>query len=73
MPLSLPCTINFIGNSFLARQSRAKKLFLTPKTLFPIKSYADYLSKEQQRRYALQGGLAVLLVTLVLLTSLAVS
>jgi hypothetical protein len=31
-------TLNFIGNSFLARQSRAKKLFLTPKTLFPIKS-----------------------------------
>lgn len=39
----------------------------------PAMYYADYLSKEQQRRYALQGGLAVLLVTLVLLTSLAVS
>jgi len=35
--------------------------------------YAEYPNQEQQRRYLLQGGLAVLLINFLVLTSLAVS
>lgn len=35
--------------------------------------YAEYPSKSQQQRYALQGAIAVLLVTVVTLTAFAVS
>jgi hypothetical protein len=43
-------SLNFIGNSFLARLCRAKKLFLTPKTLFPIKSIKEMDRKAAQWR-----------------------
>ncbi|MBE9170610.1 ssl1498 family light-harvesting-like protein [Pleurocapsales cyanobacterium LEGE 06147] len=39
----------------------------------PKMYYAEYPSPEQQRRYALQGGLAILLVSSLFLTALAVS
>lgn len=39
----------------------------------PAVYFAEYPSPEQQRRYALQGAVAVLFVTLTLLTSFAVS
>lgn len=35
--------------------------------------FADYPAPEQQRRYMLQGGLAVLLISTLLLTALVVS
>jgi len=41
-----------------------------PKT--PI-YYAEYPTQEQQRRYFLQGGLAVLFINFLVLTALAVS
>ncbi|MGE5660459.1 MAG: photosystem II assembly protein Psb34 [Actinomycetota bacterium] len=37
----------------------------------PKMSYAEYPSAEQQRRYALQGAGAVLLVTVLILTAFA--
>ena len=39
--------------------------------ILPKMSYAPYPSVEQQRRYALQGAGAVLLVTLLMLTAFA--
>lgn len=39
----------------------------------PQMSYAEYPSPEQQRRYAFQGAVATLFVSLLLLTALAVS
>ncbi len=39
--------------------------------ILPKMSYAPYPSAEQQRRYALQGAGAVLLVTLLMLTAFA--
>lgn len=35
--------------------------------------YAEYPSEEQQRRYALQGAVAILLVGLLMLTAFSVS
>ena len=35
--------------------------------------YAEYPSQEQQRRYALQGAIATLFVSLLVLTTLAAS
>ncbi len=39
----------------------------------PAVYFAEYPSIEQQQRYALQGAIAVLLVTLTMLTAFAVS
>jgi hypothetical protein len=39
----------------------------------PAVYFAEYPSPEQQRRYAVQGAVAVVLVTLTLLTSFIVS
>ena len=39
--------------------------------VLPKMSYAEYPSPEQQRRYALQGAGAVLLVALLMLTAFA--
>jgi hypothetical protein len=39
----------------------------------PTVYFAEYPSPEQQQRYALQGAIAVLLVTLTVLTAFAVS
>ena len=39
----------------------------------PTIYYAEYPSPEQQRRYAIQGAVATLFVTAVILVSLAVS
>jgi hypothetical protein len=39
----------------------------------PAVYFAEYPSPEQQQRYALQGAIAVLLVTLTVLTAFAVS
>lgn len=39
----------------------------------PAMSYAEYPSEVEQKRYALQGAIAVLLVSSLLLTALAVS
>jgi hypothetical protein len=39
----------------------------------PRMYYAEYPSQEQKRRYALQGAVAFLLVTLTILTAIGVS
>jgi hypothetical protein len=39
----------------------------------PAVSYAEYPSQEQQSRYAIQGAIAALLVSLLVLTAFSVS
>ncbi|WNZ26862.1 ssl1498 family light-harvesting-like protein [Leptolyngbya sp. NK1-12] len=54
-------------------QTRSAEGLLNLYATEPAMYYAEFPSVEQQRRYAFQGALAVLLVVTTLLTALAVS